>query len=149
MSVFTSMLCESRLWELSFLLNCYEPVITRHFLCLAIVWNLTSLSLSRISDFKGSWELLTGVSTCLNDLKKLEAEIQYLKNKPNGFFTIVAYMIAYFARSLSYSHKMFMKSITGVKWYEAFSSQHWHCCETSPWPNVMKLLMFVIHKCTK
>ncbi len=33
-----------------------------------ILWNVTSLSLSRISSFKRSWELLTGVSTCLYDL---------------------------------------------------------------------------------
>ncbi len=33
-----------------------------------ILWNVRSLSLSRISSFKRSWELLTGVSTCLYDL---------------------------------------------------------------------------------
>ncbi len=33
-----------------------------------ILWNETNLNLSRISSFKRSWELLTGVSTCLSDL---------------------------------------------------------------------------------
>ncbi len=33
-----------------------------------VLWNVTSLSMSRISSFKRSWELLTGVSTCLYDM---------------------------------------------------------------------------------
>ncbi len=33
-----------------------------------VLWNVTSLNLSRIFNFKRSWELLTGVSTCLYDM---------------------------------------------------------------------------------
>ncbi len=33
-----------------------------------VLWNVTSLSLSKISSFKRSWELLTGINTCLYDL---------------------------------------------------------------------------------
>ena len=56
-------------------------------LCVAI-W--ASLNLSRIASFKRSWELLTGVSTCLHDLSitlKLKREDWI---RPNRFFTILA-----------------------------------------------------------
>ncbi len=84
MSIFNLMLCESRSWVFSFLLNWYEPVITVHFLCVAIVWNVTSLSLSRICRFKRSWKLLTGVSTCLYDLSITLS--WNLKNKSKQIF---------------------------------------------------------------
>ena len=37
-------------------------------LYVAVVWNVTSLSLSRIFSFKRSWEMLTGVIICLYDM---------------------------------------------------------------------------------
>jgi hypothetical protein len=50
------------------------------------LWNVTSLSLSRISSFKRSWEFLTGVSTCLITPSWNKVS----EDKPNGFFTITA-----------------------------------------------------------
>jgi hypothetical protein len=42
-----------------------EPVKLLYFLCVVFLWEATSLSLSRISSFKRSWEFVIGISTCL------------------------------------------------------------------------------------
>ncbi len=44
--------------------TCYNVTVSLS----CVLGNVTSMSLSRISSFKRSWELLTGVSTCRYDL---------------------------------------------------------------------------------
>jgi hypothetical protein len=55
-----------------------------------ILWFVTSLNLSRISSFKRSRDLLTGVSTCLKDLSIPLKAVNKIIEKPNLFFTILS-----------------------------------------------------------
>ncbi len=45
-----------------------EPVKMLCFLCVVFLWDVISLSLSRISNFKRSWKFVMRVSSCLYDL---------------------------------------------------------------------------------
>ncbi len=56
------------------------------FLCVVFLWDVTSLSLNRISSFKRSWKFVMGVSTCLYDLQVTwKPEIQYWRSSQTEF----------------------------------------------------------------
>jgi len=56
-----------------------------HFLCVAVVWNVISLSLYRISSFKRSSELLAGVSTCIQLVNNLKLKYNIWRTSQTDF----------------------------------------------------------------
>jgi len=64
-----------------------------------VLWNVTSLSLSRISSFKKSWELLTGVSTCLFDLSITWSLKYNIWRTSQTLFTIIQLFFRWYALS--------------------------------------------------
>ncbi len=104
------------LWELSFLLNWYD------FLGVAIVWNVTNLSFSIISSFKRSWELLTGVSTCLYDLSTTWSWKRTSKEQTKQIFQYTCKRVLLFWRRTCMNSIIFCRFSSNVDNNVLFSS---------------------------
>ncbi len=62
-----------------------ETVKMLYFLCVLFLWDVTSLSLSRISSFKRSWEFVTGQYLSIRLVSNLKHEIKYWRSSQTEF----------------------------------------------------------------